>query len=167
MQSLNRTSPKRVVVSLLVGAAAGAAITTVQYLFGLFDANGAAHFFQYWIPKGSSIFGLSFVVWLAGILVFGGPVWALLHILKRRNISDALIVGAIIPFLVMLSFSTRFFTGQSDSNFRFFRSGNYTWVDGQMTAFGWRMAIINAAEYAAIGAFIAFTIWHLAYRRGK
>lgn len=161
------TTPRRVVLALLVGAALGTAITATRYLIGLFEANGSAHFAEWWFSKGGRISLMAYPVWFGFIVVFGGPVWLLLHRLKFRHWLAASISGAVISSVGILAMATRMFSGRAGSKWTYYGSGGQQWVDGVMTPFGWKMAFINAAEFGLIGSIVALAIWAVAYSRNE
>ena len=160
-----RTTPLRVTLALLAGAAVGTAITTAQYLIGLYEVNGPQHFQEWWLSKGARVSLLAYPIWLVCIAVFGGPFWLLLHKLGLVHWLVASGAAAIICFVVVLAMATRVFTGRSGGNWTYYGRGGQQWLDGVMTSFGWQIALVNAAEYAAIGAAIGIVTWAVAYRR--
>jgi hypothetical protein len=162
-----QTSTHRVILAFLLGAAVGTTITTTQYLIGLYEVNGPEHFAEWWFSKGARVSMISYPVWLAFIVVFGGPVWLLLHRLKFLHWFAALISGAVVSSIVILAMATRMFSGQASGNLTYSGSGGQQWVDGVMTPFGWKIAFINAAEFGLIGSIVALAIRAVAYRRSK
>ncbi len=159
------TTRLRVFIALLIGAGVGTAITTGQYLIGLYETNGPQHFQEWWASKGTSVSLFAYPIWFGFIAVFGGPIWILLHKLKLLHWLVASSAAAIISFVIMLAIATKMFTGRTGGNWTYYGRGGQQWEDGVMTAFGWKVALLNAAEYAAIGAIIGFVILSVAYRR--
>ncbi len=159
------TSWLRVLTALLVGAFLGAAIVVANYLYWLWTANGPAHFAEWALSKGLRIAIPAFVIWLTGILTFGGPVWLILHHLKMRHWINAVIAGWFIPFVVLLIWQTDMLTGASRYRSTVWTSEGTLRVDGVMTDLGWQLALQGAAQFAILGVCVALAIWRVAYRR--
>jgi hypothetical protein len=159
------TSPGRVVLALMVGAALGTAITSADYLIGLYRVNGPDHFATYGLQKSASVSLIAYPIWLVFITVFGGPVWLLLHKLALRSWFAAVISGAIISFIVTLAMQTGMFTGRASSGWSYYGSGGEQWSGGVMTPFGWKIALIGSADFALIGGIVALVIWAVGYRK--
>jgi len=163
MASQSKLKATKVSASLLVGAFIGAAIFLVQYQIGLYEVNGAEHFKEWAVSKGIRVFIPAFIVWLIALCVFGGPIWAVLHMQRRTNWYFALSAGFIVPFIVILVTGTGYFTGNSGYT-TFYANGGDQVIDGKLTPFGWKMALFTAFEYAGVGTVISLTIWWMNYR---
>jgi hypothetical protein len=110
-------------------------------------------------------FLISFVILLIGLAFCGAPVWLVLHATGRRRWQNAVVAGALVPFIVSLAFTTRFFTGRASGQWSYYGNGGDHWIDGKITMFGITMALQSAAQLAAIGALVGLVIWRVAYRR--
>lgn len=162
MTSQPKLKATRVLVSLLAGACIGAAIFCAQYLIGVYEINGVEHFKEWAVSKGIRVFIPAYVIWLIALCLFGGPIWAVLHMKKRTNWYFALSAGFIIPFIIILSEGTGYFTGNSGYT-SFYANGGDQVIDGRLTPFGWRMAFLTALEYAGVGIVISLAIWWINY----
>ena len=159
------TTPTRVAFSLVAGAALGAAVTTIDYLTSQYKINGHEYFLKWGFSNGLTVLSVSFLVWLFCIVIFGGPLWSFLHLKGFRSWRFAAIFGGIIPFIVVFCTQTGFLTGRAAGNLSYYGSGGQQWLDGKLTPFGWKIAIIDAGSFALIGMFVAILIWRTAYRR--
>jgi hypothetical protein len=160
-----RTRASRVIIAVLVGTAFAAVLEAVWVAIELRRAVGVLHTNQYVAGKAREVFSYACIIYFVGIVFFGLPVWRVLHTTGRRTWQYAFLAGAFVPFIVYLAFATGFFTGRADGNWSYYGDGGKHWVDGAITMFGVRMALINAAQLAGIGALIGLVIWRAAYRR--
>lgn len=164
-QSLPQTNIWRIMLAIVAAAILGATVSTTNYLIALYSALGAEHFHQYGFSKGTSIFFLTFLVWLTGLVLLGGPVWAVMHAKGLRNWKHAVLAGTVVPFFTLLLLKTRFLTGQAGGGWSYFGHGGQQWLEGRITTFGFQKVLENALYYAVIGALLALLIWFIAYKR--
>ena len=160
-----QTTVFRVALALIVAAALASLFLTVDYLYGIYSQLGPQHLAQYGLSKGTFAFLFGLAVWLLGLVVFGCPVWAVLHRTGRRGWQYAVGFGFTIPFLVILGHSTGFFDGSAGNHWSYFGDGGQQWIDGSITRFGLYMAFRTSTVAGAIGAVQGLIIWFLAYRR--
>ena len=161
------TSRRKVIAALVAGAAVGSIVTTIQYLIGLYQVNGAQHFAEFGFWKGAGVAIIAFLIWFFFIAICGGPVWYLLDRFRARSWLTAGISGAFVCFVCMLALLTGLFTGRSNGSFSAYSSGGWTWRNGFITSFGWERAFITSAEFGLVGAIIGLVVWAVAYRRGS
>lgn len=89
---------ERAVSALIRGAGAGAVIVTLGIVAIAVSSAGLEG-----LPSALMIslvaLPVAWVVWLIGLVVFGGPGWFLLHRLRWRSLPVALVYGAGMGFL--------------------------------------------------------------------
>jgi hypothetical protein len=108
------------------GLAAGAAMLMVCLLGGL----------------GGLFVGLAaLVIWPVGMLVVGGPVWAILHLLGRRGVGDARIAGGVGGALSVLLIAVMLFG-----------PGSEFWLVAALAAAGLVSGVVGGS-----------VVWSLAY----
>lgn len=132
----------------------GAGIATGGLLCGVMAA-------VLWVlGGGSSVAGLIGTLafgWLAGamaITALGGPVWMALHISGRRGPGHALLLGAVIGFLVVLIAQTH---GLG--------LGEEPPADRITMVLRWASAIATSLLCALAGGAVALVTWRAAYFR--
>lgn len=158
------TTGLRVIGAMAAGPALGAAIISVDYLWGLYSGLGVEHFQEFGLSKGSGVFVAAYIFWAIGISVVGGPLWLILHDAGWRQPWIAGLGGALAPFCVAFALSTNMFTG-SEPGTTYFVGGGLIWDHGVLTAFGWRSALNGAVLYALYGFAVGLLIWRIAYRK--
>ncbi len=158
-----RTSSVRAALALLVGATLGASWTTFGYLDGMIKVNGFSYFQQWGFKNGTVVFVMSFLCWLAGLVVIAGPSWALARWRGWLNWHHALIAGFALPSVASLVLTTRFFTGRSSDQFTFGVSEGRIWDNGVLTAIGWEEAWRGSFEFGVLGALITIACWFVVY----
>lgn len=147
-----------------MGLAAG--IVTGATLVALWSLVGASEIDTVLLRGALVVFAYAAVVWAAGLIVVAAVPWAILHHYEYRNWPVAVALGAILTFIVVSGFLTNGLgTYAGSGNFSAADSGGSTWVDGQLTTYGWREAFIFAAICSAAGAVVGFVVWRTAYRR--
>ena len=122
---------------------------------------------MYGWDKGRRAFIGAMIGWLFGIVLFGGPIWRLLHKAGKRQWYVALVAGAAIPFFVLFAYQTGFFTGQNFFGSSYYGRGGWQRIDGTLTAFGWKITFLESFRFAVAGGVIGLTVWVIAYRRAK
>jgi hypothetical protein len=160
-----QTRALRVIIAVLVGTAFAAVLEAVWVSIELRRAAGFVHTNQYVAGKAREVFVYAYIIYFVGIVFFGLPVWRFLHTSGRRTWQYALLSGAFVPFIVYMGLATGFFTGHANGNWSYYGNGGDHWIDGVITLFGIKIALINAAKLAGIGALIGLVIWRVAYRR--
>lgn len=160
------TNGKRVFLAFVAGAVIAAlTIVVVPYAFSILDKEGWQYFLTY--GADTSIFLLIYVgaICFVLIVVFGGPVWAMVHQKGWRTWWHACVFGGATAFVAMLIIQTNFFTGYSSST-TFYSAGGITiWRDGVLTDDGWWRALLGAVASAGVGVLVALVIWRVAYRK--
>ena len=154
------TSLPRAAMGLAAGIVTGAAFVALWSLVGASD-------FDVVILRGALVvFVYAAVVWAIGLVVVAAVPWAFLHHYGYRNWPVAIALGATLTFIVVSGFLTNGFGAYVGSgNFSAADNGGATWVDGRLTAHGWREAFIFAAICSVAGAVVGFVVWRTAYRR--
>ncbi|MCD6075112.1 MAG: hypothetical protein K0Q70_1995 [Rhodospirillales bacterium] len=142
-----------------------AAVSTAFYLDKLYTIHGADYFEQAWQSNGMRVFILMFLYWLFGIGIIGGSVWCFLHRKGRHRFWVAVAAGGLASFVASMALSTRLFTGLSGGSFSYYGRGGTQWSHGVMTAFGWKLAFLDALEAGLYGLIIGAVIWRIAYRK--
>ena len=151
--------------TLFLAAVLTATLFVAYDVLNLYNVAKPAVFRQRWLDRALITFLINIVFWMIGLFIFGAPVWRVLHISGRRQWYHAMLAGFAVPFTVILAFGTGFFTGQAHGQWSYFGEGGQQWVDGSITRFGLFIAFRNASINGLIGAFVAFFIWKVAYRR--
>lgn len=107
----SRTNPGKVISALFVGGFVGAALTsTALAVIGAipFLMTGRADGISGALGVGLMSAPFSLMIWMAGILLIGGPFWALLHALNIRSLLAGTILGAVLAFAVSAGASLLF-----------------------------------------------------------
>lgn len=113
----------------------------------------------------SSWFIYSFIVWITGFVILGGPIWALLHFFNKRLFWHALLAGYLVTFLVVFGILTKGFTGKTGSKWSSSTNGVQNWDNGVMTAAGWAGAFTTSMFFGVIGMAMGALIWFVVYKR--
>jgi MFS family permease len=151
--------------ALFLAAALIAGLTAAYYLFNIYISVKPEVFRQQALGKALMAFLIAFAIWLCGLLIFGAPVWRMMHLSGRRKWYHAAVAGFAVPFTVILAYTTGFFTGQADGQWSSFANGGQQWVDGTITRFGLFIAFRTASVFGLVGACVGLFIWKVAYRR--
>lgn len=150
---------RRATGALVIGAVVAASVWSVMFFLplGNYDASmliGAA---------------LAALVWLAGLIVFGVPIWALMHRKGMRRPLHAVLVGLALGFVVSLGLQTDGFGFLSERGVGYsseFGDGRGTIEkDGLITSYGWWVAAKGSALVAIASGIAAAVIWRVAYYR--
>ena len=156
----------RVVIALVLTAGLAASLTALDYGLRLYLSPQWFAIKPYALLNITYYYGGAFLVRLIGLALCGGPVWHVMHLFGLRKWHHAMLAGFCVPFLVLLTLGTGFFTGLKSGNWSYSVNGVQHWVDGQITAMGWLAAFQLSAIFGGIGAVLGLVIWHTAYRRG-
>lgn len=145
------TSLARVLAALIIGALVGALIILSIDLMDAYKKSWKYDFIWYLRKNGPFVFSVSYVFFLVSLVIFGGPVWYLLHKLDRRQFYIALLAGAIVPVVVFVSFIQICYVSMDRCPIPPY--------------FNYFAMIIYSIFIAASGAVIGLTIWRVAYRK--
>lgn len=162
------TNPSRVILSLAAGAVTGAFLIALWHLCGTAQVLGIQYVLDYGLRPSSTVFVVAFIVWAVGLIVFGLPLWWLLHRLGLRKWLVAAVVGATMTFLVDFGIETRAFElipPPSNSTYFAGDAGGSTIINNRLTPHGWWAAFCGALMLSAGGILVALVIWRIAYRR--
>ena len=159
-----QTTFLRAVLAVGAGAVAGAAMVTVWFLAGASDLN---YLRQYGFQAGVLIFINATVIWALGLVLVGAPLWAILHYYGKRNWTAAGALGAILTFVVTLGLLTNGFGLLVSGNLSASDAAGPIWVDSQLTAHGWAVALEVAVVCCIAGALVGLIVWRVAYRPVK
>jgi hypothetical protein len=160
-------TPSRIVPSLIAGVLAGASLVTLWSIFGTALNAGIYYVLNYGALAFFYTFVVALVVWAVGLMIFGFPIWWLLHKLGLRHWLIAIFVGGALSFLVGLAIDTRLFEllpPPADFNYSAGDSGGPTIVANRLTPHGWNAALLSALQLSVGGALVALVIWRVAYR---
>jgi hypothetical protein len=158
------TNVTRAIAALAAGASVGAVVTNADLLvIGVLYAGEPGGIQSQHIPLVISMFFLAFIIWGAGLVVVGAPMWWLLHRKGLRSWWIAVLSGAIAAFMGGLALSMALTLPIEHSSFG--DSGGDTMIDGELTAYGWQELFLGAVEVGVVGAIVAAVIWRIAYRR--
>jgi hypothetical protein len=157
------TSPPRVALALLAGAASGAALVTAQWLRAAFQVFGAG-FVGSSGPHGILVVFIgALIAWLAGLVLIGGPAWWLLHRYGLRGWKAAILTGMALTFVAALVLAIPL--PGKDGSYTAADRGGETVVNNALTAHGWAEAAEGALLISFVGGAVAFVVWRTAYRR--
>jgi hypothetical protein len=162
------TNPTRVILGLAAGAVTGAFLIALSFLWGTAQVSGVQYVLHYGLRPSSTVFVVAFIVWAVGLVVFGLPLWWLLHRLGLRKWLVAAVIGATLTFLVDFGIGTRAFElipPPSNSTYSAGDSGGSTIIDNRLTPHGWWVAFRGALMLSVGGILVALVIWRIAYRR--
>jgi hypothetical protein len=129
----------RAALALTAGAIVGALLTTLLLIapglvteFGVYRTNWSR------ILVSTLIISIaSFAYFLIGLVLVGVPTWYLAHRLDRTGWSEAMIVGAILMFVVVMLLNA----GPTDG-----------------------LSLEASAWMSAVGAVVGLVVWWIAYR---
>lgn len=155
-------SPQHPIAALFCGTLAGS--LSFGTILMIMDAKISAVFLVI------SVF--AFPVFLVGTMLFGAPLWIVLHRLGFRRLYHALLLGFILGYFVQFGISTDGFgifmrpdpPGMHSSSGG---SDGMLWIDGVLTPLGWRSAAVSALSVAFSCAIAGATVWWIAYRRKR
>ena len=151
------TSGLRAVLAILVGAAVG---TTAMFVPCAILAGGTV------TPEMWSLALVAYIVWIIGLVLIGGPLWAVLHHKGLRGWLAALVAGASAPGLFWIIVMTLGLGQGGGDVIRGSPNGLvYLFQDGHLTAAGLIDALVQGATLGAIGACVGLAGWFVAYRR--
>lgn len=163
-----RTSPSRVILSLAAGAIMGALLIALWYVWGTAQTLGIQYVLDYGLRPSSTVFMVALVVWASGLVIFGLPLWWLLHRFGLRNWLVPAAVGGAVTFLVNFAAATRLFEllpPPSNSSYSAGDAGGPTIIDNRLTPHGWWTTFEGSLVIGAGGILVALVIWRIAYRR--
>jgi hypothetical protein len=109
------------------------------------------------------------IFFAGGLLVFGAPVWLILHRLGRRKWFYAAAVGAVLcaaGFVAMCLYNPEW-EALSLVSFMTEEFGGLTARGGQFTGQGWAALAKGAFMLALAGSLAGLTLWRIAYRRRR
>jgi uncharacterized membrane protein len=158
------TTAPRVFVAVCCATFFCAALTTLDYLVGLYNVNGPDHFREYAFSKGTSIFAFAWGAWVVGFLIFAAWPWTALHRRGHRTLLVAVFAGALATFFGQFMLSTGFLTA-CVRNMSSSVGGVQMWESGSLTTAGWIRAFNQSLITLVIGAFAAAILWRIAYRK--
>lgn len=159
------TTFARAACALFLAAFWIAVLTAAYYLSNVYSSVKPEVFRQQVFGQALVGFLTAFAIWLCGLLIFGAPVWRVLHVSGHRQWYHAVLAGFAVPFTVILASTTGFFTGQADGQWSSFADGGQQWIDGTITMFGLFIAFRTSSIIGVMGAGVALFIWKVAYRR--
>jgi len=162
------TTLPRAALSLIAGAAAGASLIALWYLWGTAQNLGIQYVLDYGVIPTTLVFIEALVVWSVGLTIFGLPFWWLLHRLGWRHWLVAVALGAVLTFLVDFGIETRFLElipPPANSAYSASDSGGPTVIASHLTLHGWWVTFRAALLLGAEGVLVALVIWRIAYRR--
>lgn len=157
-------TPSRIALSLIAGAFVGASLIALWWIFGTAQSHGIQYLLHYGALPAVTVFFVALVVWAVGLVLFGVPLWWVMHVLGLRHWVVATLVGATLTFLVNLGIGTQLFGLIPQAAYSASDSGGPTVVANQLTPHGWNMALIGALQLSTAGALVALVIWRVAYR---
>lgn len=156
------TSLPRAAMGVAAGTMTGATLIALWSLVGASDFNAV-------LLRGALVvFVYAAVLWAIGLVVVAAVPWAFLHHCGYRSWLVAVVLGAILTFVVVSAVLTNGFGAHAGTgNFSAADSSGPTWVNGRLTAHGWSEALIFAAICSAAGIIVGFVVWRAAYRRAE
>jgi hypothetical protein len=164
------TNPSRVIVSLITGAVTGAILIALEYVWGTAQVSGIRYVLDHGLRTTFIVFTAALVVWGLGLSIVGIPIWWLFHTLRLRHWLAAVVVGAVMTFLVNFAIGTRLFElipPPANSTYFASDSGGPTVIDSRLTPHGWWVNFQAALLLSAGGVVVALVIWRIAYRRAS
>lgn len=150
----------------LLALAAGALLATLAWCLWFFAGAGQLE------PVMLLVLVVAYLVWLAGAVVLGAPLWAWCERKGWTGPGHALLLAAVLGFVVALAFQTDIFglfrpTLAPGSHSSSGDGGGTIEVDGVLTAHGWMVALTKSLSIAASSALGALATWWLAIGRGR
>jgi|GEM_PF-1695458 hypothetical protein len=158
------TSTVRMMFGLVIGAAVGSLALVTEINIEMLLRGES-------VPPGLLVqsLGMSilvFVVFAGGMVIVGGPIWAVLHSLGRRGWLDALLLGGLSSSLVSLAIALLpLLLMPAHSTYSASEGGHDTVVNNHLTSFGWEMYLKQSALIGLAGALAGWMVWRVAYRR--
>lgn len=158
------TTGPRMALGLAGGALTGATLFCLYVLLSASPAPFGSGGGSWAIALVAFIYAA--VIWSAGLVAVGLPVWILLHVLKRRHWLWAVSVGAVLTFggVYWFATETNTFWGMAG-----FTVGDFvdpsTLTESEVASRKWQTALRASFVLGAIGAVVALAIWRIAYRR--
>lgn len=153
------TNATRVSVALAAGAFTGGIAILVPYCaIAMFEGFRSQH-----LRSLPVLIAIALVMWSAGLVVFGAPLWWLLHRAKRCTWRIAAIVGAILPLLVYVGLRTVTLLAWPESYGPAYLTGDPA-IDAKLWAEARWSEVLVPLFIAATGMTVALVIWRIAYR---
>jgi len=159
------TNPKRVLFAFLTAAFVGVITVWSVAMWDDIARSGWQKGLQDGAVRGPILLLIVFPAWLFGLVLCGGPVWALLHKLGLRRWWQAIGFGFLEAFLLAFSVGTSGFDGRSSGHFSSYTRGHDIWINGFLTREGWQDALTGALTFGAFCGALGFVIWYVAYKR--
>ena len=159
------TSPKHVLYAFLTAAFVGAITVWSLAMWGDIARSGWKDGLVDGVLRGRILVPLAFVFLLLGLVICGGPIWAVLHNLGLRRWWHAAATGFLVAFSVSFGTATAGFDGLRSGQFSFYARGKTLWINGVLTREGWQDALTGALKFGALCGALGFVIWYVANRR--
>ncbi len=120
-----------------------------------------------WRPSDAQVmailFAATWIVFAAGLAVFGIPLWWICHRLGRRSARTALALGFLATFLVSLILNGPPLV-YGGNNASYGDGGGMAISEAILAPDGSYRALWDSFEFALLGAAVAGLVWRLAYR---
>jgi hypothetical protein len=136
--------PPRMSKSLAAGAAAGGFLIALWYYWDSSHYIGKIYSFPPTFIPALVLFLMASAVWMFGLVAFGLVPWLVLHRNGFRSWIAASVLGFVVPFVVVLGFSSLAYAATTHD--------------------GWWAATEAAATLGGAGVVVALAVWLTAYR---
>lgn len=159
MKAYNTSLP-RAMLGVVAGTMTGAVLVVLWSLLGM------TWFDEHWPRHAITIFTYAASLWAGGLISVATIPWLVLHHYGLRSWLIAIVLGAILTFLVVFGFLTNGFGAYvAESGLSAADNGGPTWMDGRLTPHGWFEAFQFSAICSAVGAAVGLIVWRVAYRK--
>lgn len=153
------TNSSRAALGLLTGVLTGACLVTLWDLVGTSEPTPD-------LVGRAMIFIGAAVVWAGGLAAFATLPWFFLDHYGLRGWPVAVVLGAVLSFLVVFIFMTNGLGAYvASGGFSAADNAGPTWVDGRLTPHGWAVAFMISAICGGMGGVVGLAVWRVAYRR--
>ena len=162
------TRSSHIVLSVIAGAVTGGVLIALDYVWGTGRNLGIPYLVEYGLRPTITVFVVALIIWAIGIIVVALPIWWVLHKLRLRHWSVAVLGGLVTTFVVGFALQTRGFelvTWPGSGTLSASDSGGPTVVDNHLTPHGWWNAAEGSLELGAAGSLVALVGWLVAYRK--